>query len=296
MMEMNISDIDVSDIALPAGTLLHGKYRIDTIYYWGHTGIVYLSTDVQTNKTIVVKEYCPYYLANRDMDAKTVICKGRSFEKSFKQAFLAFQKECLIVKKMSDLNKPYPGCTLQYIDYFEENETIYLVTELVEGNSLEEYILNGEEFPVRNVCLSLVKIVRQVHKRGIIHRDIKPSNIILSKDGQVVLIDYGSACYKEEKNAEVVFVSRGFSAPELYRDEKSGFETDIYSIGALLYYVLTDYQLPAANEIEDEKEIPPISEFTPISAMLEYLIMKSMRLKRQKRLRHLGVLQWILSR
>lgn len=296
MMEMNISDIEVSDIALPAGTLLHGKYRIDTIYYWGHTGIVYLSTDMQTDRIVVVKEYCPYYLSNRDLDGKTVICKGKTFEKNFRQAFLAFQKECLIVKKISDLNKPYRGCTLQYIDYFEENETIYLVTELVEGNSLEEYILNGKEFSVRNVCLSLVKIVRQVHKRGILHRDIKPSNIILSKEGKVVLIDYGSACYIDEKEAEVVFVSRSFSAPELYRQEKSGVETDIYSIGALLYYVLTDYQLPAANEIEDEKEIPPISEFTSISFLLEDLILKSLSIKRKKRLKHLSILQWILSR
>lgn len=294
-MEMNISDMDVSDIALPSGTVLHGKYQINTIYYWGHTGIVYLSTDQDSGRTVVIKEYCPYYLANRDMDGKTVICKGKSFEKKYLQAFEAFAKECMIVQKMSDLNRPYAGCTLQYIDYFEENSTIYLVTELVEGKSLEEYILQGEEFSVRNVCLSLVKIVRQVHKRGIIHRDIKPSNIILSKEGKVVLIDYGSACYIGESNADVVFVSRGFSAPELYRNEKSGVETDIYSIGALLYYVLTDYQLPAANEIEDEREIPFISEFTPISTLLQHIIFQTLKLRRKKRLKHLGVLQWILS-
>lgn len=294
-MEMNISDIDVSDIALSPGTLLYNRYRIDTIYYWGHTGIVYLSTDVEMGKTVVVKEYCPYYLANRDMDGRTVLCKGKSLEKSFKQALAAFAKECSIVQKMSDLNTPYEGCTLQYIDYFEENGTIYLVTELVKGKSLEEYILNGEEFPVREVCLSLVKIVRQIHKRGIIHRDIKPSNIILSDDKKVVLIDYGSACYKKEKDAEVVFVSRGFSAPELYLNEKSGVETDIYSIGALIYYVLTDYQLPAANEIEDENDIPKISEFTSVSRMLEYVILKAIRRKKHRRHRNLNILQWILS-
>jgi len=295
-MEMNISDIAVSDIALPDGTVLYGKYRIDTIYYWGHTGIVYLSTDMEKEKTVVVKEYCPYYFANRDLDGKKVICKGRSFQKSFQQAREAFEKECSIVRKISDLNRPYVGCTLQYIDYFEENDTIYLVTELVEGKSLEEYILSGEDFSVRNVCLSVVKIVREVHKRGIIHRDIKPSNIILSKEGKVVLIDYGSACYKDEKNTDVVFVSRGFSAPELYKNEKSGVETDIYSIGALLYYVLTDFQLPAANDIESEDEIPLISEFTPISRLLQYMILKALRLKKKRRLRSLCALQWILSK
>lgn len=292
---MNISDFDVSDIALAQGTLLHSKYRIDTIYYWGQTGIVYLSTDISAGRTVVVKEYCPYYLANRDLDGSTVICKGISFEKRFQKARESFAKECLIVQKMSDLKTPYPGCTLQYIDYFEENETIYLVTELVEGKSLEEYLLDGENFSVRNVCRALVSIVKQVHRRGIIHRDIKPSNIILTKDKKVVLIDYGSACYRGDKDAGVVFVSRGFSAPELYLGLKSGFDTDIYSIGALIYYLLTDYQLPAANEITDDKEIPRISEFTDISGLLQYMIMKSIRQSRRKRLRHLCILQWVLD-
>lgn len=294
-MELNVSDINVSDIALASNTLLHKRYRIDSIYYWGHTGIVYLSTDTIQNKTVVVKEYCPYYLANRDMDRTTVICKGKTFQKSFEQAKNAFEKECMIVQKMSDLDKPYPGCTLQYIDYFKENETIYLVTELVEGKSLEEYILEGDDFSIRNIMLSLVKITRQIHKRGIIHRDIKPSNIILTEEGKVVLIDFGSACYRKEENADVVFVSRGFSAPELYQNQKSDYGTDIYSIGALLYYLLTGYMLTAANEIENDKDVPYISEFIPISGYLQHFVMKCIRLKRKKRLHHLIILQWVLT-
>ena len=102
-MEMNISDIDVSDIALPSGTLLHQRYQIDTIYYWGQTGIVYLSTDQTNGKVVVIKEYCPYYLANRDLDRKTVICKGKGYKKSYLQARDAFAKECKIVQKLRRL-------------------------------------------------------------------------------------------------------------------------------------------------------------------------------------------------
>ena len=164
------------------------------------------------------------------------------------------------------------------------------MTEKINGKSLQDYIENGENFSVRDTMKNLVAIVRQIHKQGVVHCDIKPSNIILCEDGKVVLVDFGSACEKKGKRNKMAFVSRGFSAPELYHDGKIDFKTDIYSIGAVLYYMLTDYQLPSPDDYEEEEDIPPISEFIDIPAALEKIIMRTLHRDRRKRL---GSLLWL---
>ena len=72
-------EIDVYDIALENGSKLKDRYLIEQVYYWGHTSILYLATDTLTKERVAVKEFCPYFYANRDMDGKTVICKGKRY-------------------------------------------------------------------------------------------------------------------------------------------------------------------------------------------------------------------------
>lgn len=283
----------VEDIALKMEQKLYERYLLEEVYYVGHTSIVYLCKDMHTDKTVVVKEYCPHRLANRDMDGRSVICRNEC-RNQYMQAYKAFQKEIEIVKKLKGLRKPYPNCVIQYVDSFMENETLYLVTELVEGKSLEEYINEGKNYSIRACMLSLVRIVEQVHRMGILHRDIKPANIIIQPDGRITLIDFGSACYNGESENQMQFVSRGFSAPELYNGEDSTRQTDIYSIGALLYYILTDFQLPPINELEEGDIIPKISEFREVPPKLEKAVMKAIETDRAKRAGSLTQLKLIL--
>lgn len=283
----------VEDIALKTEQILHERYVLEEVYYVGHTSIVYLCMDRHTDKIVVVKEYCPHRLANRDMDGRSVICRNEC-RKQYGQAYAVFQKEIEIVKKLQGLKKPYCNCVIQYVDSFMENETLYLVTELVEGKSLEEYISEGKNYSIRECMLSLVKIVEQIHKMGILHRDIKPANIIVQPDGRITLIDFGSACYSRESGSQLQFVSRGYSAPELYNGEVSTKQTDIYSIGALLYYILTDYQLPPVNELEEGDAIPSISEFRSVPLKLEKAVMKAIEPDRSKRAKNLMQLKFIL--
>ncbi len=285
--------MEINDIALPVGISLKNRYQLRETYYIGPMSIVYMGYDMQTGKQVVIKEFCPYKLSNRDMDEKSIVCRSNTCKAQFRQYLKGFQQECEIVKKVSRLTRPYAKCTLQYVDDFEENATTYLVTEYVEGISLEECIHSGQVYSVRNCMLSLVRIVKQLHKLGIIHRDIKPANIMIRPDGNVVLIDFGSACYKGKESVPLQFVSRGYSAPELYDGRSSGYQTDIYSIGVLLYYLLTDYQLPAPDEMEGE-EVPDISEFHPIPPKLEAAIMGAIERDPAKRMQSLKKLEHVL--
>lgn len=287
--------IEVNDIALKTNQILHERYQIREVHYLGQIGIVYFGWDMQEQRDIVIKEFIPYSIANRDMDGKSVVCKSRSKEKSFEKARQNFLAECSYVRKMRNLKKPYEECVLQYLDDFTENDTHYLVTEKIRGKSLQDYIENGEDFSIRKTMQMLVAIVRQVHKKGVVHCDIKPSNIILREDGRVSLIDFGSACDKKSCGRDMSFVSRGYSAPELYHGESIDKRTDIYSIGAVLYYMLTDFQLPEPDDYDEQEEIPPISEFIDIPRRLEHMILRTLSRDKKKRPGSLLLLQFILN-
>jgi serine/threonine protein kinase len=288
-------EIDVSDIALPFGWVLNRRYKIDEIYYWGHTSILYMCQDFETKELVVVKEFCPYFFANRDLDGHTVICKGNRYEKSFEQTYQAFEQECEIVKQLQKLKKKLTDHVLKYLDSFEENNTRYLVTEYIDGNSLDDMVAQEVNFSVRNCMKALIKTVRAIHKMGIYHRDIKPANIIVHADGSLVLVDFGSACYKNKQNNELAFVSRGYSAPELYSNQESYSEADVYSIGALFYFILTGRQPTGADDREKGEELIDVSKLVTIPSHLGRFIMKALNMDRKKRLKSLWIMERLLD-
>lgn len=276
-------NIEVSDIALSLKTVLRKTYQIEEVHYLGNFGIVYFGINVHTGQQVVIKEFMPYKLANRDLDGNNVVCKSPGLLRKYEAAKTCFARECKVVEMLKDLKEPYHGCVVPYMDSFCENNTMYLVMERIYGKSLREYIEDNEQYPQRETADMLISIVEQIHKAGVIHCDIKPSNIILDESGKVVLIDFGSACKKNRKSENIAFVSRGYSAPELFHDEEVDEKTDIYSIGAVLYYMLTGYQLPDPDDYEEEEELTAISEFREIGAELEQIILKTLNRKKGER-------------
>lgn len=286
----------IADVGLPIGTQLHECYQIIDYLSAGHTSLVYLAEikGNNTRKKALIKEFCPFSLANRDLDFKTVVCKGKAYEKQFCQARELFDRECIIAAQLQKIPKKEKQYIANYIEDFQENKTRYLVFEFVPGMDLKKYIKMGKTLNFKKTVKTLIRVVENLHKIGILHRDIKPSNMIVKEDGDIVVIDFGSACLCKKEEKDIPFVSKGFSAPELYCSGKTTELSDNYSIGAIIYYLLTGVIPQSAEERLKKDELKNISVYIEIPFILEYAIMKTLELDAQKRLKSLKVLYYLL--
>lgn len=286
--------INVNDIALPLGTILNGRYKVNQIYYWGYLNILYQCNDMTTGNTVMVKEFCPYALCNRDLDGKTILCKGYEYESTYHSVYQSFIRECDIIKDLCSRNSEYIYNIVKYLDDFTENNTRYFVTDMAAGYSLDEIIEKKIPFNKMKVMSKMTGTIEFLHQCNILHLDIKPSNVIVTENGDVVLIDFGNAMYIGRNQKENIFVSKGFSAPELYHQGKISTQTDIYSLGALFYYLLSGSAPPAADKRLEGEPIIELSRMVTIAYPIEDCIMRALQLNPEKRFRNLSLLEKIL--
>lgn len=230
---------------LPTGTVLAGRYEVQEVVGIGGFGITYRCLDQIILREVAVKEYLPDNLAARDGKYVTVL--STRYLDEFRNGYNRFLKEITVTAGLIGL----PNLPTVY-DAFEANDTVYMVMKYEEGESL------GIEFRQRAYepystasfapkMISVLQGVKAMHQRGILHRDLSPGNMLHRKDGEMVLIDMGSAMKMTEKNTSVVRVlKQDFAAPEQFDNAragkivtKEGPWTDIYSIGATMYYLLT---------------------------------------------------------
>ena len=131
-------------------------------------------------------------------------------------------------------------------DYFEANNTAYIVMEYMDGISLKDYLkkMGGKVSPAAalEIIRPVMEALKAIHAEGVVHRDISPDNIFILKNGQVKVLDFGAARLSvgdEEKTLSVV-LKPGYAPPEQYRSKsRQGPFTDIYALGATLYRMLT---------------------------------------------------------
>lgn len=284
--------VQIRDIGLKVNTILNYKYRINNYISFGNTTIVYLACDQSTNKEILIKELCPYRIVNRDLDGKTLVLVNNLIENEYEQIKSSFDKEIQILNKLSQKKYGLSNKIPQYIDDFNENGTRYLVMGYYSGKDLRERLIRGEHFDFSKVAYELTDIVCKVHKAGIIHKDIKLSNILVRNDGRIVLLDFGSSCCIDDTDTFMKYISNGYSAPELYEDNEATIEADIYSLGVVMYQMLTGI-LPVIPE-QDSEGIRNISEYINIPWILSWAIMKMLDKNPEHRLKHLGVLKLLV--
>ena len=218
------------------------NYRIEKVLGQGGFGITYLAYDLELQKYVAIKEYFPKDFSIRnENNTITAINNQRDV---FLIGLKSFVDEAMILAKLDHPN------VIKVIKYFEKLRTAYLVMEYCDGNSLNFVLKNQKINPklLLRWFASLLDGLEYLHRYKIIHGDIKPSNIFISSDGRPVLLDFGSA--KQSLNMQSsFFVSDHFSATEFYsKNAKKGSFSDIYSLAATFYFLITGKKVPVANE------------------------------------------------
>lgn len=239
-------------------TLQGGKYRIIEKLGQGGFGITYLAENTLLEGKVAIKEFFFKEYCERDDSTSRVTIPtsgNREIVERFKQKFI---KEA---KTIFRLNHPN---IVRIIDVFEENDTAYYVMEYIEGESLSDMVTRRGAIPFAE-AIGYVKAAAEalmyIHSKKINHLDIKPGNLMKrNDDGEIVLIDFGVAkqydlATSQGTTTTPVGISCGYSPTEQYR--KNGVQTfspqsDVYSLAATLFKLLTGNTPPEAMEIQDE--------------------------------------------
>ncbi|MEN8219898.1 MAG: serine/threonine protein kinase [Pseudomonadota bacterium] len=225
----------------------------------GGFGITYLATDTHLHQSVAIKEYLPSDFAIRE-GVCTVFVKSSSDEESFQWGLKCFTDEARILAKFNHNN------IVKVLRFFEANGTAYMVMEYQEGKSLVDYLKQRRitEKELLTIVLPLLNGLEEVHKVGLSHRDIKPSNIyIRSSDNSPVLLDFGSARYTIGRKTRSItsIVTPGYAPLEQYDTEmkNQGAWTDIYALGAVMYYAINGEAPPAAtSRVNKDPMIPAV--------------------------------------
>ncbi len=263
--------------------LQSGKYRIIRVLGQGGFGITYLAKNTLLDKMVAIKEFFPKEFCDRDNTRHLTIGTQNNAE-TVEKLKARFLKEAKNIAKLD-----HPGI-VKIHDVFEENNTAYYVMDYIEGESLSDIVKRDGPMSEAKAIKYIRKVgdaLDYIHSRRMTHFDVKPANIMVRKsDDSPVLIDFGlSKQYDKQGDATSTLmqaVSNGFSPIELYNiGSVNTFspKTDIYSLGATLYYLLTGNIPPAAVDIVEEGLSFPSSISTEISDVIR----KAMSVSRSKR-------------
>ena len=281
---------------LNPGTLLkNGEYRIETVLGQGGFGITYLATHVLLDDKVAVKEFFMKDYCNRDKDSSHVLVgteTGRELVERFRQKFM---KEARNIRKMK-----HPGI-VRVLDVFEDNGTSYYVMEHVSGGSLADKVKNGalSEDVAVNYIRQVASAVGYIHGKQMMHLDVKPSNVLVDENDNAVLIDFGLAKQYDNEGRQTsttpVGISHGYAPIEQYkRGGVSSFSpaTDIYSLGATLYRMVTGLTPPDASDVSDDG-LPEMPQ--SISVSVRSAIEAAMQPRRKDRLQSVDSLLELLD-
>ena len=240
--------------ALQPGSILNGKYMVGRILGQGGFGITYIGWDIALEKKVAVKEYYPSGQVGRTPGTNALSWYTSESAALARQTGLEmFLKEARKMSKVDDVSG-----IVRVRDLFQENQTAYIVMDYVEGETLKARLQKTGPMAwdqAKGIFQPAIRAMEQVHKAGLIHRDLSPDNLMLTKDGQVFILDLGAAKdLNINTGASSMQVAKsGFSPFEQYSQRGgSGPWTDVYAMAATVYYTLTGVLPPAAIDRVEE--------------------------------------------
>ena len=239
---------------LSNGTLLQGgKYKIEKKLGQGGFGITYLASQELLGRKVCIKEFFFKEYCERDATTSNVTLGTKSSRELVDKFMKKFIKEASTISRLDHRN------IIRIHDIFTENNTAYYVMEYHSGGSLGDLVKSRGMLPEADAVRYITQIaeaVGYIHERNINHLDIKPANILLNNEGASVLIDFGLSKQYDEQGSQTsstpVGISHGYAPMEQYNPGGvSTFtpQSDIYSLGATLYKLVTGDTPPKASEI-----------------------------------------------
>ena len=205
---------------LEAGRTLNGRYKIKSLIGTGGMAAVYLAKDLILDRLVAIKVLRLDFRQNDD-------------------AMRRFRREALSATQLT-----HPNIVGVY-DVGQSQEMNYIVMEYVEGIDLKDYIRQkGALHPIEavRIMMQIVSAIAAAHQNRIIHRDIKPQNILIDKEGNVKITDFGIAVALSDTSltqTNTLLGSVHYLSPEQARGGMATIQTDIYALGIVLYELLT---------------------------------------------------------
>lgn len=239
---------------LEIGSIIDGKYKILNKIGQGGMSVVYLAMNERANKQWAIKEVRKDGVKDYDV---------------VRQGLIA---ETDILKRLNHPHLP------SIIDVIDRDDTFLIVMDYIEGKSLDHWLKKDGAQPQEKVvewAKQICDVLGYLHSRKppIIYRDLKPANVMLKPDGQIMIIDFGTAREFKETSIEDTSClgTQGYAAPEQYGGHgQTDARTDIYTLGATMYYLLTGH-----NPSLPPYEMYPIRRWNPaLSSGLEKIVLK----------------------
>jgi len=270
---------------LQSGTTLHdGKYIIEKALGQGGFGITYYAYHTKLKEYVAIKEFFINGYCVRNTQNRTVILQGMEkdmFEK-YREKFL---EEARMLHKLNHTG------IVKVMDFFDENGTSYFVMPFIQGKPLQKIVEEHGKLSFEmavNYVAQVCEALDYLHKRkpSILHRDVKPDNIIITPDNRAILIDFGSAreFIQDQIPNHTITVTHGYAPPEQYNSQSpKGAYTDIYAVGAVLYFIITG-KTPLYAPSRLQEKLPDPKKFVPkLSDAANRTIMKAMAIQSEER-------------
>jgi len=271
---------------LPARTVLHEHYLLGKVLGQGGFGITYLAWDMELDRKVAIKEYFPAIIVSRSFGSTNVTVTSGKYKDDFNYGLERFLEEGKNLAKFQG----HPGI-VSVVTFFKANGTAYLVMEYVEGMTFKAYLeQEGGKISFEialKVLIPVMDALREIHGIGLLHRDISPENIYISEKGQVKLLDFGAARFamgEHSKNLTVI-LKEGFAPVEQYQSKgNQGAWTDVYSMGATLYYAITGEKPPQSNDrLKKDELVTPRELGIDIPSAAESALLRALAVRAEDR-------------
>ncbi len=225
---------------LDPGTIIGGRYIVGRVIGYGGYTVSYLGMDAAVNRKVMVKEYLPSDFSTRSEGEREITIYSGDARDQFEQGLTNFLNEANRIQHLSE-----PEGIAQIYDCVAENDTGYVISEYIEGNTLHEILDGGKRYGVEEARQFISKILvglSKVHPLDIVHCDISPDSIFVTSDGTIKLLDFGATRYVTTANSKslAIILKQGYAPEEQYRSQGvRGPWTDVYALGAVMYRMIT---------------------------------------------------------